>query len=169
MDRWQRRRLYARVVQILIWVGILCAAIPFWRAIPHRLNASAEVLRTELAGLTPGKFRWVDSSATRYSHRFLVMREGNGVLHAYEVPYSQGAYALPVNRWWQVGVMCQDFGPDTDNGQLSAIGLIRCHDAKYESEVAWQWTYQGRSEKDKPDLLTVPFHVDGSWLILERD
>ena len=79
--------------------------------------------------------------------RYFVLRDFEGAVRVYSVPYREGAFWIADLRWDRPFLPCIDFGPDSDGRMLVQGGAFRCRDD--DLSEWWQresvWDYSGRS------------------------
>jgi hypothetical protein len=168
VTKMSSRRLLSLLLGVLLVVGLGFVSVPFVESLRQPRAAGGDLPRVELSRLAPGTFVWVPPRVEApYASHTLVIRSADGQVRAFEVPTREGKYALPDLKWEHIGLLCEDFRPDSVDGALVPGGVIRCHDPGLSEESAsrWRWSYEGKGlGQSLPDMQNVEYVREGAYL-----
>ena len=99
--------------------------------------------RIDITALQPGYFIEQKLEVSRV----FVLRDLDGQIHVFTVPFWDGAYWLPEFDWSLPAIACADFGPDTTEGKLIEDGAFRCRLPHYGEFFRREhsWSYSGEN------------------------
>lgn len=155
-------------------IAVAAISIPFFGSLKpndRSLEISGQTGRTvDLDMLASGSFLEKGSEYARY----FVLRDLNGQVRLFSVPYRQDTYWIADLHWDRPFLPCDDFGPDSDGNRLIAEGAFRCHDESmgdwYRRESVWDYTGKnlGTRTGDMPEARyevrgNTLFILDGVW------
>jgi hypothetical protein len=121
--------------------------------------------RIDISELRPGSF----IEERLESSRVFILLDFDGQIHAYVVPYRDGAYWLPEFDWSRPAIPCASFGPDNTEGKLDKEGVFRCWLPDYGEFFRREhsWSYTGRKLGYRTaDMRATNIEIDQDMVVL---
>ena len=129
-----------------------------WKSSKIEKLDRGEVRMIEIA--TSSRRDYYDGSWTALTgKRHLVIRDYDGEYYGYSLPTWEGAIAMPVRYWGQLGEGgCEEFGPTLEKGRLMPGSIIQCHKPDLSGYPSYgaKWSLTGESLVGNfPDLQKI--------------
>ena len=149
-----RKLIGAIIAAALVGVGIVAA--PFVSAILENATDEAAQPIVSLTDLTTGSFVEVELKTSRA----FVLRDFDGQVYVFSVPYSDSAYWLPEFDWNHPAIPCAQFEPDNKDGLLIPDGKFRCvlPDQGEFFRYEHSWSYSGENQGYRTSDMRVADH-----------
>lgn len=135
-----------RVRVTLLVIGLVVAGIalsPYLSTLIETDDAGSTRPSVVLSELKTGSYVEVELPAARV----FVLRDFDGQVYVFSVPYSDTAYWLPEFDWSHPAIPCAEFAPDNKDGMLVEEGRFRCrlpdHGEFFRREHSW--SYSGKN------------------------
>jgi hypothetical protein len=149
-----RKLIGAIIAAALVGVGIVAA--PFVSTILENATDEAAQPTVSLTDLAIGSFVEVELKASRA----FVLRDFDGQVYVFSVPYSDSAYWLPEFDWTHPAIPCAQFEPDNKDGLLIPDGKFRCvlPDQGEFFRYEHSWMYSGENQGYRTSDMKVADH-----------
>ena len=161
-----KRRALSIAVLVMAVIGVGFVAVPFFGSLAPSERAESLVASINVRDMEPGTF----TEADYHWWRVFALRDYDGELHVFAVPYRDGQYWLPDPNWDRPFYPCDEFGPDNDQGRLLEDGLFRCQANMYEwitESADFTWTYSGSNQGEFIEHMRAPeFSLSGPHIIV---
>jgi hypothetical protein len=143
-----RRRAFSVVLALLGTVGFAIALVTLKPSLRLRFRGE---MALEVRDLTLGAYRTYDGQ----NSRLYVVRSRSDEVWAFTVPLRAGKVGMPNRLWSHPAFNCSDFGPDAEDGSLTADSAFQCHDADVPvwGKQHWRWGLDGKSATPAPDIF----------------
>jgi hypothetical protein len=151
------RSLFVLAAVTVAVIGVAITAYALTRSLlPTETMKEAARVRVELAKVPDEGFLEVDWSY----YRVLLVRTSG--IRAFGIPYQNSAYMLPDPSWELARTPC---------GRIELINSeFRCTDANLHAlareQYKWKKTGEAVSSAWLPALVTLPYRIEGNYLVL---
>jgi len=160
----RRRRLQITAVIVgLAFIGV--AAVLLFSSRDRVGTERPDRPRIDIAALLPGNFIEQKLDVARV----FVLRDLDGQIYVFTVPFWDGAYWLPEFDWSHPAIACADFGPDTTEGELTEDGAFRCRLPHYGEFFRREhsWSYSGENLGYRTaDMKIAEHEIDRNIVLL---
>ena len=157
-------------------VGVVFALVPFVGSLNPPANAGEGLPNINISEMSVGEFRFHDvkDKNWRYSTRYMVVRNSKIEFFIYYMLRNdEGATMLPDLHWWIGGSPCNDFGPTTELGKVTANSIIKCHDTdtvtdmdSYRPDITWKVTGEAIDHYYDDMERIEKYTIKGKFLII---
>jgi len=154
-----------KVILVFGLAGLVWAIAPFILSLAPSKNPQLAHPQFDISKLRPGSF--VEEKLQ--SSRVFILRDFDNQIHAYVVPYRDGAYWLPEFDWSRPAVPCASFGPDNNDGELVEDGAFRCWLPDYGEFFRREhsWSYAGRNLGYRTeDMKIANYEIEQDMIVL---
>lgn len=135
--------LLRRAMLLMLCIALIALFIPFFSTFKPSEAAFAKLPRVNIESIPNGGFRFADDplSEDRLPSRLLMIRNLDGQLRVFRVPFREGQIGLPDRHWWQQGSLCVKFEPDFVKGDIA------CRDKNQRQWASenYRWTLDGKN------------------------
>jgi len=153
-------------------VGLTFAMVPFIFSLKPSASAGEALPHIDVSELKVGYYTVYDDthlleSRDEAGNAYFILRDSEADFTVYWLPKRGGKYIMPHHYLPWYGQLCDDFGPDADEGQVVADGYFRCHDQKNNTEYHWKMDGT-KLGKWTDDLYPVNWALSGRHLVIGK-
>lgn len=167
-----RRRVLKTIVVLTLLSGMVFACSPFISSWNPSAKAKSERASYNISDLGVGQYVMHDfTKESPWKRKVLLIKISESELKVYSLPTREGKFILPEYWFWWGWLLCNNLGPESDDGlHVKKGGVIRCLDQDApESYDQWQWTIDGGSSNGwVPDIIEFKYEIADDRLYINE-